>query len=565
MPDRAPTRFHTLVLPAIIAQSMIIGGGYATGREVVEYAGRFGNRGWLSVAIITVCFAVVMAPSFELARLAGAYDYKTWSRNLVGPLWWLVDLLILSMMMLVIAVMTAAIGEVLQQTVGLPKLLSLALALVCVGFLSWRGSGFIEKAKTWGSAALYLGYCAFAVLVLTAPVEGVVEAATATEAAATVRAASAPATEGGVLEVIVAAVLYVAYNVAVVPAVLFCLHRQTRRSETFSSGALAGVAMTVPFALTLACLLRSPQASVMEAEVPWLPMIGAAADGRAGGAALWIAIFGLVAGWTLIETDEEVLGRRHRVEPSGASEPQPRSKRSGGQQQGRERSDEHPPQGRRRALAGEPAAMAAEPRHRGLPLRLGRAGGGAIGRCRRLSGPRAGHAVDRRQDPRKELRLDLAQSTDHVVQRGATTVGIPVERRREHRLESSRRASGKGAGQVQGLDGYGSFHRAVSVGQEGQLPRRELIEHDAQRPHVVRGAERRRGAGYRGLDAIDLLGREVGRGPQARRFDRLDGHRQRHRSQARRRQQTDPAAVQQLDVRRTQAAVDHAGPVQNPQ
>ena len=304
MPDRAPTRFHTLVLPAIIAQSMIIGGGYATGREVVEYAGRFGNRGWLAVAIITVCFAVVMALSFELARLAGAYDYKTWSRNLVGPLWWLVDLLILSMMMLVIAVMTAAIGEVLQQTVGLPKLLSLALALVCVGFLSWRGSGFIEKAKTWGSAALYLGYCAFAVLVLTAPVDGAAVEAVGAAVAQPVAVvyASAPATEGGVLEVIVAAVLYVAYNVAVVPAVLFCLHRQTRRSETFSSGALAGVAMTVPFALTLACLLRSPQASVMEAEVPWLPLIGAAADGRAGGAALWIAIFGLVAGWTLIET-----------------------------------------------------------------------------------------------------------------------------------------------------------------------------------------------------------------------------------------------------------------------
>ena len=292
MQGRAPSRFHTLVLPAIIAQSMIIGGGYATGREVVEYAGRFGNWGWLSVAIITVCFAVVMALSFELARLAGAYDYKTWSRNLVGPFWWLVDVLILSMMMLVIAVMTAAIGEVLQQTVGLPKPLSLAIALACVGFLSWRGSGFIEKAKTWGSAALYLGYCAFAALVLTAPIEEAV--------AQPAPAASAPG--GGVLEVIVAAVLYVAYNVAVVPAVLFCLHRQTRRSETFSSGALAGVAMTVPFALTLACLLRSPQASVMEAEVPWLPLINAAAEGRAGGPALWIAIFGLVAGWTLIET-----------------------------------------------------------------------------------------------------------------------------------------------------------------------------------------------------------------------------------------------------------------------
>ncbi len=291
MPGRSPTRFHTLVLPAIIAQSMIMGGGYATGREVVEYAGRFGNWGWLSVAIIALGFAIVMALSFELARLAGAYEYKEWSRNLIGPFWWLADLLILSMMLLVIAVMSAAIGEVLQQTLGFPKPLSLAMALVCVGFLSWRGSGFIEKAKTWGSTALYIAYCGFAVMVLTAPVEQA--------------AASAPApagAEAGPLEVTISAIQYVAYNVAVVPAVLFVLHRQTRRSETFSSGVLAGAAMTIPFALTLACLLRFPQSSVMDAEVPWLPLITAAADGRAGGPALWIVIFGLVASWTLIET-----------------------------------------------------------------------------------------------------------------------------------------------------------------------------------------------------------------------------------------------------------------------
>lgn len=302
MPGRAPTRFHTLLLPAIIAQSMIIGGGYATGREVVQYAGRFGTWGWLSVAIIAICFSLVMALAFELARLAGAYDYKAWSRNLVGPFWWLVDLLFLSMMLLVIAVMTAAIGEVLQQTLAFPKPLSLVLALACVGFLTWRGSGFIERAKTWGSAALYLGYCAFSVLVLTAPVG---------DAAAPPPAGS----EAGAGEVVITAVLYVAYNVAVVPAVLFCLHRQTRRSETFASGILSGLAMTIPFALTLACLLRFPHASVMEAEVPWLRLIGTAADERAGGAALWIAIFGLVAGWTLIETAVgSIHALLHRVE-----------------------------------------------------------------------------------------------------------------------------------------------------------------------------------------------------------------------------------------------------------
>lgn len=302
MPGRAPTRFHTLLLPAIIAQSMIIGGGYATGREVVQYAGRFGNWGWLSVAIIAVCFSLVMALAFELARLAGAYDYKAWSRNLVGPFWWLVDLLFLSMMLLVIAVMTAAIGEVLQQTLAFPKPLSLVLALACVGFLTWRGSGFIERAKTWGSAALYLGYCGFSVLVLTAPVGDTA-------------APPPPGSEAGAGEVVTTAVLYVAYNVAVVPAVLFCLHRQTRRAETFASGILSGLAMTIPFALTLACLLRFPHASVMEAEVPWLRLIGTAADGRAGGAALWIAIFGLVAGWTLIETAVgSIHALLHRVE-----------------------------------------------------------------------------------------------------------------------------------------------------------------------------------------------------------------------------------------------------------
>ena len=302
MPGRAPTRFHTLLLPAIIAQSMIIGGGYATGREVVQYAGRFGTWGWLSVAIIAVCFSLVMALAFELARLAGAYDYKAWSRHLVGPFWWLVDLLLLSMMLLVIAVMTAAIGEVLQQTLAFPKPLSLVLALACVGFLTWRGSGFIERAKTWGSAALYLGYCAFAVLVLTAPVGDAAPP-------------PPPGSEAGAGEVVIAAVLYVAYNVAVVPAVLFCLHRQTRRSETFASGILSGLAMTIPFALTLACLLRFPHPSVMDAEVPWLRLIGTAADGRAGGAALWIALFGLVAGWTLIETAVgSIHALLHRVE-----------------------------------------------------------------------------------------------------------------------------------------------------------------------------------------------------------------------------------------------------------
>jgi uncharacterized membrane protein YkvI len=97
-------------------------------------------------------------------------------------------------------------------------------------------------------------------------------------------------------------VQYVGYNITVVPAVLFCRYRQSRRSVIFGSGALSGLSMTVPFALTFACLMRFwPDPLVIDAEVPWLPMLTAGAEGR-GGAGLWIGLFGIVAGWTLLET-----------------------------------------------------------------------------------------------------------------------------------------------------------------------------------------------------------------------------------------------------------------------
>ena len=80
---------------------------------------------------------------------------------------------------------------------------------------------------------------------------------------------------------------------------LFCLHRQTRRSETVASGLLSGFAMTVPFALTFLCLMRFwPNEAVFGAEVPWLVML----DTATGGSRFWTVVFGIVVGWTLLET-----------------------------------------------------------------------------------------------------------------------------------------------------------------------------------------------------------------------------------------------------------------------
>ena len=49
--------FGKFVLPGIILQSVMIGGGYATGREIVEYGAKYGALGWLSglADILRIC------------------------------------------------------------------------------------------------------------------------------------------------------------------------------------------------------------------------------------------------------------------------------------------------------------------------------------------------------------------------------------------------------------------------------------------------------------------------------------------------------------------------------
>lgn len=265
---------------------MIIGGGYSTGREIVQYTGRFGPSAWFGVVIIFVGFSLLSALAFELARIGQAYDYKNWIRLLIGPLWPLFDLLVLVMLLLTIAVMSAGMGSVLESTTGLPYAVGLGTVFVAVGLLAWKGTQFIERFKTVGSVILYVAYLAYAALVLTSG-----EVARPTEADRPTATAAA---------VVISSIKYVGYNLGVFPAVLFCLYRQTSRRQALTSGLLAGLSMTVPLALTFLCLMRFwPDDEVIGADVPWLPMLRVAGGSFA---TYWIVAFGLVAGWTLLET-----------------------------------------------------------------------------------------------------------------------------------------------------------------------------------------------------------------------------------------------------------------------
>ena len=286
-----------VVLPAVILQSVLIGGGYATGREIVAYGAKYGSLGWLSVVAIFLGFSVMSVLTFEVARVFRAYEYKSFIRSVIGPGWPLFDLLYGAMAVLVIAIMASAAAEIMDTTLGVPPLAGTALVVAAVGGLTYFGASAIEAFKSVGTLLLYLAYLAFGVAVLWGRWGEVTEVFAA--------GSTAYAEGANPLDAVGSGVLYVGYNLAVYPAVLFVLHRQGDTRDSLTSGVLAGLMMTLPFALTYLCVLAFyPMPEVLDAPVPWLPMLTAA-----GGGAL-VALYGAVMGWTLLETS---VGMIHAI------------------------------------------------------------------------------------------------------------------------------------------------------------------------------------------------------------------------------------------------------------
>ena len=75
------TWFQRYLLPGFVFQAAVIAGGYATGRELVEFflpAGAWG--GLLGMVVSMLLWSVVLMLSFELARVGRALDYRAFFR-----------------------------------------------------------------------------------------------------------------------------------------------------------------------------------------------------------------------------------------------------------------------------------------------------------------------------------------------------------------------------------------------------------------------------------------------------------------------------------------------------
>lgn len=218
--------FQRYLLPGFVFQAAVIAGGYATGRELVEFflpAGPWG--GLLGMTVSMLVWSGVLMVSFELARVARAWDYRAFFKVLLGRGWFAFEIGYVLLMLVILAVMGAAAGEIAFSLFGLPKVAGSLAMIAATGALLFCGSAAIEKFLVASVGYLYLVYVVFVIWAVVAFGDRI-----------GTNFASVPVQAGWFK----AGVTYAGYNVATIPAVLFCVRHFGRRREALAAGALAG-------------------------------------------------------------------------------------------------------------------------------------------------------------------------------------------------------------------------------------------------------------------------------------------------------------------------------------
>jgi uncharacterized membrane protein YkvI len=232
----ATDRFRRFLLPGLAFKAVVIGGGYATGRELAEFFLPFGPWGGVAaMAFATIIWSLVAAATFAVAFRTGARDYRHFFQELLGRSWFLFEIAYAVFIVLILAVFGAAAGAIAQATLGLPGVvgtIALMLAIVaCVAF----GNESVERAFVVLSVLLYLTYAIFLVLSLAGVGDRI------SNAFATAASPSGAWPLGGLT--------YASYNIVGAVVILpITRHFRTRR-DAITAGLIAGPLAMLPAVL----------------------------------------------------------------------------------------------------------------------------------------------------------------------------------------------------------------------------------------------------------------------------------------------------------------------------
>jgi len=236
-----PAWFRRLLLPGLAFKAVVIGGGYATGRELAEFFLPAGPWGGLAAMLLAaLLWSGVCVATFLFARAAGARDYLTFVRALLGPGWVAFEAAYLLFVVLILAVFGAAAGAIGAATLGLPTLVGTVALMLAIALVVSYGNPSVERLFVYVSVLLYGVYVLFVLLSLE-HFGGRIAASFAV---------AAPA-HGW----LVGGLTYASYNIVGAVVILPVLRHQLSDRDALIAGALAGPLAMLPALLFFCCMM----------------------------------------------------------------------------------------------------------------------------------------------------------------------------------------------------------------------------------------------------------------------------------------------------------------------
>jgi uncharacterized membrane protein YkvI len=247
------TLFQRYLLPGLAFKALVIGGGYATGREVAEFFLPSGPWGGLAAIVLaTLLFSVGCALTFLFARTTHSLDYQAFFKALLGPGWIAWEITYILFVILILAVYGAAAGEIGVALFGLPRIVGTLLLMAGIILAVMFGNKSVERLFAWVSYLLYGVYAIFFVLAFSSFGDRIVSAF-----------AKPFPTDGWALS----GATYFSYNIIGAIVVLPVVRHFTNRRDAIIAGAICGPLTMLPALLFfLAAIAFHPQ--IMDATLP---------------------------------------------------------------------------------------------------------------------------------------------------------------------------------------------------------------------------------------------------------------------------------------------------------
>lgn len=235
------TWFQRYLLPGLAFKAVVIGGGYATGRELAEFFMPSGPQGGLLAMLLAMLiWSVVCAITFALARSTASWDYRTFFKNLLGPFWVIFEGAYVIFMVLILAVFGAAAGAIGAALLNWPPLVGTLCLIASIILVSANGTASVEQLFKWVSIFLYSIYAIFVGLSLFAFGDRILANVT-----------TAAPTDGWAL----GGLTYAGYNIVGAVIILPVLRHLRNDKDALVAGLLAGPLAMIPALLFFICMI----------------------------------------------------------------------------------------------------------------------------------------------------------------------------------------------------------------------------------------------------------------------------------------------------------------------